>query len=131
MSDEVWASMKVTVDYNNLGAELTRRALDKERTLWLQGLYNPYIRDAPWAPTHINFNYLIDPKAIAFGAQYDPYYDEHEIGLYPRRADGIILPGMSKLRFDPNEHPVPLDSKPWWQTIKEFYFADVEGDEEE
>ena len=131
LSAEIWAAMKATVDCDRLRRELSGRAVDKERILWLQGLYNPYVRDAPWAPTHINFNYLVDPKAIAFGVQYDPFYDEHEEGLYPRRADGIVLPGMSKLRFDPNKHPVPLDNKPWWQTIKEFYFADLEGDDDD
>ena len=119
-----WNSMDFTTDTARLSKELVMKAADKVQTLWLQGLYNPYIRDAPWAPTHINFNYLIDPKAIVFDSQYDQLYDAEEDKIVTNRADGIALPGLAKVVFDPNRHPVPLDEKPWWVTLKEFYFSD-------
>lgn len=119
-----WNSMGFTTDTARLSKELVMKAADKVQTLWLQGLYNPYIRDAPWAPTHINFNYLIDPKAIVFDSQYDQLYDAEEEKIVTNRADGIALPGLAKVVFDPNRHPVPLNEKPWWVTLKEFYFSD-------
>lgn len=119
-----WNSMDFSADTAHLSKELFIKAADKVKTLWLQGLYNPYVRDAPWAPTHINFNYLIDPKAIMFDSQYNKLYDTDEEKIVTNRADGIDLPGLAKVVFDPDRHPVPVDEKPWWVTLKEFYFSD-------
>ena len=119
-----WNSMDFSTDVVRLGGDLAMKCTDKVKTLWLQGLHNPYVRDAPWAPTHINFNYLIDPKAIVFDSQYDQLYDAQEEKILINRADGISLPGLAKVVFDPNKHPVPLEDKPWWVTLKEFYFSD-------
>jgi hypothetical protein len=124
VSAALWVSMDLRTDIARLRRELAAKCADKVRALWLQGLYNPYVRDAAWAPTHINFNYLIDPKALVFDAKYDRLYDAQEERICANRADGIPLPGMATVVFDPNQHPVPLDDKPWWTTLKEFYFSD-------
>jgi hypothetical protein len=42
-----------------LESDLNERIADRVRMLFLQGAFNPYVRDLPWAPTHININYLV------------------------------------------------------------------------
>jgi hypothetical protein len=103
-----------------LQTELKERCIDRERTLFLQGSYNPYIRDFPWAPTHININYLVDPRAVALGMEYNKLYDEHVEG-HANRADSLWIQGVTKVAFDPNDHPIPKENKSWLQVLKEFY----------
>ena len=103
-----------------LQTELKERCIDRERTLFLQGSYNPYIRDVPWAPTHININYLVDPRAVALGMEYNKLYDEHVDGP-ANRADSLWIQGVTKVAFDPNDHPIPKENKSWLQVLKEFY----------
>merc|ERR1711871_548057 len=119
ISSTHWVSMDYSADAIRLADDLSRKCTDKVRNLLLQGIYNPYIRGAPWAPTHINLNYLIDPQAVMFDFQYGQLYDPHEDKITINRADPITLPGMAKLVFDPNKHPVPKEDKPWWVTLKE------------
>ena len=61
-----------------------------------------------------------------FSRGYDVLYDEQTDGLAERRAYPLILPGMAEIPFDPNDHPVPKDTTPWWQVIVDFYKGDPE-----
>jgi len=108
-------------DLDDLQARLEERCRDRVRSLYLLGAYNPYIRDRPWAPTHINFNYLIDPRALALGLEYNKLYDEHVDGPAINRALPLAIPGVAQVAFDPNDHPVPKENKPWWQVLIDYY----------
>lgn len=94
--------------------------------LFLLGAYNPFVRTYPFPPLHVNLNYLVDPRAVAFGLQYDRLYDEQVEGVVPDRADGMVLPGVAQVVFHPNRQPVSREYKPWWQTIQDFYYEEEE-----
>jgi len=115
----------------SLRSYLSDACKDREKLLFLQGTYNPYIRDKPYPPTHININYLIDPRAISAAAEYEKLYDEQIDGPTVNRANPLLIPGVARVPFDPNEHPVPKDQRSWWNMLVDFYSdSDEEGDEE-
>ena len=91
--------------------------------MFLAGAFNPYVREAPYPPTHINFNYLIDPRQVATSLTYRPLYDEHKDDVVDNRADPLIFPNArDDLRFDPNDHPVPVDKDvPWQELVYDFF----------
>jgi hypothetical protein len=111
-------------DLQALSQHLAEACAERERQLFLQGAYNPYVRDKPIPPTKLSFHYLLDPRAVAFNRQYDPLYDEQRDGPAETRAAGLHVPGVATLPFDPNEHAVPKDNEPWWQTLIDFYGSD-------
>ena len=95
---------------------------DRINTLFLGGSYNPYIRNVPYPPIHININYLIDPKIIKLNSQYNPLYDQHKEGSCENRADPMMIPGIASIPFDPNQQPITTEvSIPWWQLVKDFF----------
>ena len=94
------------------------------QTLFLQGTYNPYTRFQAFPPTHLNLNYLFDPRAFRFSRAYDPLYDEHSEGPAENRADQLRVPDLSHVVFDPNLHPVPKEKKDVWKTVIDFYRND-------
>lgn len=106
-----------------LESDLKERIADRVRMLFLQGAFNPYVRDLPWAPTHININYLVDPRAFALGLEYNKLYDEHVEGPV-NRAEPLWIRGVTKVAFDPNDHPVSLEKNSWWTTLRDFYSSD-------
>jgi len=113
-----WA---VGVDSQLLRSQLAEACADRERYLFLQGAYNPYVRDLPFPPTKLSFHYLLDPRAMAFSRTYDRLYDEHVDGPALSRAQPLLVPGVADMPFDPNEHAVPKENRPWWQVLQEFY----------
>ena len=98
--------------------------------LFLMGAYNPFIRKYPFPPLHLNLNYLIDPRALLFDAQFNRRFDEHIEGPAVNRADGLVLPGVSQVVFHPNRHPRPSEETPWWKTLLDFYRGEDDEDEE-
>lgn len=94
---------------------------ERIRFLLLEGRYNPYLRRYPFPPIHLNLNYLIDPRTLLVNKEYGPLYDEHKEGITTNRADPLWLPGMSRLPFDPSEHPVPKENRRWWQILVAFF----------
>lgn len=48
--------------------------------LVLAGSVNPYLRDSPFPPTHININYLLDPRSLASDVQMACLYDAQPQG---------------------------------------------------
>ena len=102
---------------------MSQRSEERVNTLFLGGSYNPYIRDSPFPPTHINLNYLIDPKSISMNSEYSQLYDEHKEGPCETRADPLIVPGVARFPFDPNQNPISTETtEPWWKLIKDFIF---------
>lgn len=116
-------------DVRVMQAKLAELCADKERTLFLQGSYNPFVRTLPIPPLHININYLIDPRAMKFGLYYDKLYDEHVDGIASNRAAPLLIPGRTNLAFDPNDHAIPSEVKPpWWKVLYNFYVHDTMED---
>ena len=98
---------------------------EKVTSLFLSGSYNPYLRTSSLPPTHIVFNYLLDPRSLAFDAAYNPLYDEHKDAVVTNRADPLLIPGVASLPFDPNDHPVAKESDtPWHQLVYDFFTKD-------
>lgn len=98
---------------------------DRIRASFIQGAYNPFIRNYPFPFTHLNINYLIDPRSVLVNSEYNKLYDEHADKIVPfNRADPLHIPGVSRLPFNPDEHPVPKDNRPWWQVLVDFYKSD-------
>jgi hypothetical protein len=104
---------------------------DRVDALFITGAYNPFIRTYPFPPVHINLNYLIDPRQMAFDYQYKGLYDEQTEGPAMSRADGLVLPGVAQVVFHPNQHPRPKDETSWWQTLVDFYRSDDTAEEED
>lgn len=111
------------IDYevNDLRDKLKEIRTERVRSLFLSGSYNPYIRNLPFPPTHINLNYLFDPRAIPVNREYNKLYDEHVDGVVSNRADPLHIPGVSRMPFNPDDNPVPRDVKPWWKVLIDFY----------
>ena len=72
----------------------------------------------------MNLNYLIDPRAVAFGWEYNALYDAQMEGPAINRADGMVIEGVAPVVFNPNKQPVPKDSAPWWKPLVDFYRND-------
>ena len=108
-----------------LRAYLAEACAERERQLFLQGAYNPFVRDKPIPPTRLSFHYLLDPRAVLFNRAYDPLYDGQKDGPAVSRAAPLLVPALAGMPFDPNEHAVPKDNKPWWQTLIDFYRNDM------
>ena len=86
------------LDYeiNQISSLFQEAKQDRIDSLFLQGVYNPYIRRYPFPPLHVNLNYLVDPRSIAFGLDYNHLYDAHYDGPAERRADPLLIPGNFK-----------------------------------
>lgn len=104
-------------------ADIEDRVKERIDSLFLGGQYNPYVRDAPFPPTHINLNYLIDPRAVILGMQYDGVYDEHLDAVVPDRADPLLFPGVSTtIVVDPNAKPSSKETEtPWTELVRDFF----------
>lgn len=48
---------------------------DRMDQLVLAGTVNPYLRDSPLPPTHINLNYLLDPRSLQTDFEMAGLYD--------------------------------------------------------
>jgi hypothetical protein len=108
--------------FTKIRDQLVREVEDLEATLRLQGSYNPYLRVSPWPPTHINVNYLMDPRTVGSNMGYSSLYDFHKEGsIATNRADSLLIPGLAAVPFNPRELPVPPKEKPWWRIISDFY----------
>lgn len=99
------------------------RSSERINSLFLSGSYNPYVRDSPLPPIHLNLNYLIDPTAAKLGWEYRSLYDEHKEGPCENRADPLIFPGVAAIPFDPNSHPVPTEKGTSWVTLVRDFFT--------
>ena len=104
--------------------QLAESCAERERFLFLQGSYNPFIRDMPFPPTKFSFHYLLDPRAMIFSRDYSKLYDEHIDGPAVTRASPLIIPGVAINPFDPNDLPMPKDDKKWWQVVMDYYKND-------
>jgi len=118
-------TMSVGGELNTLRIDLAEACAEREKFLFFQGAYNPFIRDMPIPPTKLSFAYLLDPRGMAYARGYDVMYDEQVDGPTGNRANPLIIPGLASIPFDPNEHPVPTDNQPWWQNIIDFYKGDL------
>lgn len=102
-----------------------QHSVDRVNTLFLAGTYNPYVRDSPLPPIHLNLNYLVDPIATKLAWEYRNLYDEHKEGPCEKRADPLIFPGVAAIPFDPNSHPVPSEKGVrWFTVVKDFFTKD-------
>ena len=114
-----WA---VGSELRTLRSQLAETCAERERSLFLSGAYNPYVRDMPFPPTKFSFHYLLDPRALAFSSEYDKLYDEHVDGPAETRAHPLLIPGVAAIPFDPNDLPVPKEeSRVWWKVLADFY----------
>lgn len=68
----------------------------------LDGKINPYIRNSPIPPMHINLNYLFNPIDMINELKIKNKFDDGNAGFYSKRADPLILPEVARLPFDPN-----------------------------
>eukprot|EP01041_Mallomonas_annulata_P003559 gene3559-7082_t len=115
------ASLGYGYERTNLKLFIEDKAHERINFLFLEGLYNPFIRTAPIPPTHLNLNYLFDPRAYEFGRVYNNLYDEHKDGAAENRADQLRVPELSRVVFDPNLHPVPKEKRNLWKAVLDFY----------
>jgi hypothetical protein len=112
------------LEKRRLQFHVTSRAAERVKALWLAGTYNPYTRDCPYPPTHINLNYLIDPKAVA-NSGFDKLYDEHKEGPCDTRAEPMQIRGAAAIPFDPNQNPTASEKRPpVWKEVVEFFTTD-------
>lgn len=101
---------------------LRQRSEDTKTAMFLRGEYNPYVRETPLPPIHLNVNYLVDPRAVLAGREVRRLYDEHRDGPCLNRADPMYFPGVAAVPFDPNQHPVSTEKgKHWIDVLKDFF----------
>jgi len=123
LNDQWWSDIyKNDIEIKKMNIYLKLKCQDRINLLFLGGSYNPYIRNVPYPPIHININYLIDPKIILLNSQLNPLYDQHKEGICEHRADPMIIPGIASIPFDPNQKPISTEvTTPWWQLVKDFF----------
>lgn len=121
----------INYEVNNLRKYFHEAIEDRMRNLFLTGIYNPFIRDLPFPLTHVNLNYLVEPKALYMKMKYRSYYDDHSSTPALNRADPLLIPGTSYLPFNPNEHPTPKDNRPWYKILYDFYSSNDNDDNQE
>lgn len=120
--NELIDSLLVTTGaLKELSDTLNNLCKERENSLFVQGIYNPYIRSYPFPPLHVNFNYLLNPRAAAYSIKYNTLYDEHKDGAAINRADALMIPGVAQIPFDPNQQPVPRENKPWYKVLVDIY----------
>lgn len=123
INNQWWSNIyKNDIEIKKIENYIKIKCQDRINNLFLGGSYNPYIRNVPYPPIHININYLIDPKIIKLNSQYNPLYDQHKEGSCENRADPMMIPGIASIPFDPNQIPITTEvSVPWWQLVKDFF----------
>ena len=111
-------------EFRRLRAVCMDRVQERMRALVLAGSVNPFLRDSPLPPTHINLNYLVDPRGLSADWQLKGLYDaQDESGRV--RADPLQFPGIAQVPFDPAEHPIPKSKDaPWHKVLMEFFLQD-------
>lgn len=87
----------------------------------LAGAYNPYVRNYPFPPFHLNFNYLLDPKGLFANKEFARMYDDPRFGPCENRADPLVFDGVAMVPFSPNDLPLPPDPRGTWQKIKDAW----------
>ncbi|KAJ1439396.1 hypothetical protein B484DRAFT_415865 [Ochromonadaceae sp. CCMP2298] len=113
------------LEKRRLHHHVTTRGAERVNALFLAGTYNPYIRDSPFPPTHINLNYLVDPSAVAANRAYKQLYDEHKEGPCDGRAEPLVIPGVAAIPFDPNQHPSGTEkSESLLSMVKDYFRGD-------
>jgi len=120
-SESVDSALVAVGALKRLNEILSNLCLERERSLFVQGIYNPYIRTYPFPPLHVNLNYLLNPRAAVYSISYNKLYDEHKDGLAINRADSLHIPGVTQIPFDPNQQPVPKENKPWYKVLIDIY----------
>jgi hypothetical protein len=128
--------LKLPADYDVDKSDVRKHLVDmKSQALLKMQLgysklkYNPYIRRFPFPPFHLNVNYLLDPRALVSednDRELNRCYDEHKDGQVAlKRADPLIFPNVAQVPFDFNDRAMSSeDSKPWWQTVRDFFSED-------
>lgn len=115
----------ITTNINELRRVLSQMLREREDFMVVQGLINPFVRQLPFPPTHINFNYLVDPRALYAMREYNSLYDEHRDSYTLNRADPLEFKGVASSPFDPNLRPTPKEKMdPWWVVVKDFFLSD-------
>lgn len=99
--------MDISKESDIIRQQLQDIANEYTNKLFLEGLFNPFIRTHSFPPTHININYLLNPGAISNFVEFSGLYDEHKEGFAYGRADPLRFPGVTLVPFDPNELPTP------------------------
>jgi hypothetical protein len=101
---------------------LRQRCEDTQHRMFLSGEYNPYVRETAVPPTHINVNYLLDPRTLVADRELRGLYDSHKDGPCESRADPMYFPGMATVPFNPNQHPVSTEKgTSWVNVVKDFF----------
>lgn len=90
----------------------------------VEGSYNPFHRVAWWPATHLNLNYLSNPRTWSQQWSFRQLYDTHVEGPAADRAEPLMLRDvMSKVTFDPSQAPIPRDAvKSTWDVVAESSF---------
>lgn len=112
---------------NRFKQALKQRSDETVTASFLDGQYNPYVRTARYPPTHLNINYLLDPRGFVVDREFNELYDEKNTGPVMNRADGMVFPGVASVPFDPTDHPIPKDYQPWWAKVAEYFTSDDDG----
>lgn len=102
----------------------TTATKDRVDTLFLQGVYNPFVRTANYPPCHFNLNYLIDPRGIGFEIEHSRHYDTHEDRIIVNRAEALHVPSTARIPFNPMDIPQGKKEPSWWSQLRDFYLAD-------
>jgi hypothetical protein len=94
----------------------------------LSGRHNPYMRHSRFLPPlHLNFNYMIDPRAAITNMEFNPLYDEHKAGVYESRAAPLEIPEVAVTHFDPDNPnikklvPKEQTEQPVWKTVYDYF----------
>lgn len=89
----------------------------------LAGAHNPYVRNYPFPPFHLNFNYLLDPKGLFANREFARMYDDPNFGPCENRADPLVFDGVAMMPFNPYDLPLKPDPRSNWQRTRDWWMG--------
>lgn len=107
---------------------LNQAADRRVKEMSLDGSHNPYLRTSPFPPTHVNINYMFNPRAVIESIEINRMYDPHKPGYAAGRAEPMVFPGIASIPFDPNEHPLPRQRITFWQRFRNYFTGEEESE---
>jgi len=87
----------------------------------LAGAHNPFVRNYPFPPFHLNFNYLLDPRDFFKSREFARMYDEPSFGPCENRADPLLFDGVAIVPFSPMDQPLRPDPRQLWHKTRDWW----------
>lgn len=112
-----------TFEKHRLRLHVQQRSTERIRELSLAGTHNPFVRNYPFPPLHLNVNYLLNtrapPRFVLKDREVQKFYDVRP-GVGEDRANPLVFDGVAMIPFNPNDGPPEPDSRGFFAKLRDF-----------